>query len=113
MAKESKKAVRSAFRKSVFERANYRCECCKKHGYDRQEPVSENKRVPLDAHHITNRNKFKNGGYNKYNGISVCDECHLLAEIYHQTGVSHPGYSPEDLYAIVKSSFEKAKTFDM
>lgn len=59
MAKETKKAVRAAFRKSVFERSKYKCECCGKSGYDRQLKSTDTNfplsLVPLDAHHITNR----------------------------------------------------------
>lgn len=68
--------------------------------------------VELDAHHIENRNMFSHGGYNNANGISICDECHVLAEKFHQTGVSHPGFSPEDLYEKIGSSFERANELD-
>jgi len=51
---------------------------------------------------------MENGGYVKENGISLCDDCHVLAELFHQTGVSHPGYSPSDLYRIIGSSHESA-----
>lgn len=76
-------------------------------GYDRQdEPVVG--KVPLDAHHITNRDDMPNGGYVKENGISVCDECHLKAEAFWSTGESVDGFSPEDLYKIIGSSLEQA-----
>lgn len=63
----------------------------------------------LDAHHITDRNDMPNGGYVVENGISLCDDgCHVLAEAYHQTGTSHPDFSPADLYAKIGSSYEEA-----
>jgi len=71
--------------------------------------VPDEKLVPLDAHHITDRNDMPNGGYVKENSISLCDDdCHLLAEVYHQTGIPHPGYSPTDLYTKIGVSFDEA-----
>lgn len=65
--------------------------------------------VALDAHHITDRNDMPNGGYVAENGISLCDAgCHVLAEVYHQTGTAHPGFAPADLYAQIGSSYEEA-----
>lgn len=48
------------------------------------------------------------GGYVKENGISLCADCHEKAENFHRTGVSVPGYSPDELYRLVGSSKEKA-----
>jgi hypothetical protein len=62
----------------------------------------------LDAHHITDRNLLPNGGYVKENGISLCQECHLKAEQFHSTGISYPGYAPEDLYKKINSTIERA-----
>ncbi len=97
-----------------MKRDKYRCVCCGKCGKDRQ-GGEEHKRfhkdlnpVNLDAHHITDRNEIIDGGYVKENGITVCDSCHLLAEIYHQTGEPHPGFAPNDLYKLINSSYEEA-----
>ena len=49
-----------------------------------------------------------NGGYVKENGISLCPEHHEMAEVYHSTGKALPGFSPQELYALVGSSREKA-----
>jgi hypothetical protein len=50
-----------------------------------------------------------NGGYVPENGISLCDDgCHILAEVFHQTGTPHPGYAPADLYVRIGSSLEAA-----
>jgi predicted restriction endonuclease len=88
----TKKAVRAAFRESVFTRDGHRCRMCGASG------------VPLDAHHITNRNEMPDGGYVKENGISLCAECHRLAEQLWETGTAAEGYSPDDLYRKIGSS---------
>lgn len=107
MARSRKRAIRSAFRKAVFERAGYRCECCGVAGYDRQSDQVHGK-VELDAHHITNRNEMPNGGYVKENGISVCDDCHLKAEEFWSTGKAPDGFSPTELYELIGSRLEEA-----
>lgn len=105
----------------------YTCRCCEKIGRDRnEEPGDDESRyhwtrfhwtikddsvlVELDAHHITDRNKMPGGGYVKENGITLCPECHAKAERFHQTnGEEHEmGFHPNDLYAIIGSSYEKA-----
>ena len=103
-----KKQVRAAFRTAVFRRDRYCCAICGKPGKDRQggddhkmyyQNIAFEKLVPLNAHHITDRTDIPNGGYVKENGITLCDDgCHMLAEVYHQTGTPHPGFSPKDLY---------------
>ena len=91
---------------------------CGKPGKDRQggdshkmhhKNVPDEQLVDLDAHHITNRADMPHGGYVKENGISLCDRgCHLLAEVYHQTGTPHPGFTPADLYRKIGVSFDEA-----
>ena len=51
-----------------------------------------------------------NGGYVKENGISVCTDCHKLAEVYHESkhNVAIDGFAPDDLYEKIGSSYEKA-----
>lgn len=63
-----------------------------------------------DAHHITDRNDMPNGGYVLENGISLCSECHKLAEEYHiSKGLKWiEGFHPNQLYAKVNSSYELA-----
>lgn len=107
MEKSRKKLLRSQFRRDVFTRDKHKCRCCGADGYDRQdEPVVG--KVPLDAHHISNRDEMPNGGYVKENGISVCDDCHLKAEAFWSTGEAVEGFSPEELYLKIGSSFELA-----
>jgi len=97
--KNNKKMIRERFRTEVFARDKNRCRVC---------GVLE---VPLDAHHITDRNQMPNGGYVKENGIALCNQpggCHEKAEVFHSTGKSLPGFSPKELYALIGSSLDKA-----
>jgi predicted restriction endonuclease len=94
-----KKALREAFRHAVFERDGYRCVMCGRSD------------AKLDAHHITDRHDLPHGGYVVENGITLCDclgGCHWKAEHHHALGLAWPGYSPEELYARIGSSLEKA-----
>lgn len=102
MAKEGKKQVRANFRNATYKRDGYKCRGC---GFGSNPQMAE---LDLDAHHITDRNDMPNGGYVKENGISLCEECHKKAEEFHSTGVSVPGFSPEELYEKIGSSKEKA-----
>lgn len=68
-----KKNIRDKFRSDVFGRDGYQCRVCSRdHG--------------LDAHHVTDRKEIPDGGYVKENGISLCDACHLKAELWHSSG---------------------------
>lgn len=82
-----KKQIRELFRRAVFERDGHLCVLCASCFH-------------LDAHHITNRNKFPNGGYVLENGITLCDWHHRMAE----EGI----YRAEYLYQIIKASYELA-----
>lgn len=93
-----KQQVRSDFRKAVFKRDNFRCKTCKTPGTE----------DTLDAHHVTDRNQMPNGGYVKENGISLCEPCHEKAEAFHVHGVAVPGFSPEELYVLIGSTYEQA-----
>lgn len=94
MSKNKKKIIREKFRNAVFERDGHKCKTC-------GSPA-------VDAHHITDRNELPNGGYVLENGISLCNNCHVLAEIFHSTGTAAPGFSPEDLYKLINSNKELA-----
>ena len=97
-----KKQVRQNFRDDCYKRDGFRCAMCP------FKSCKEKAQEELDAHHVTDRTLMPNGGYVKENGISLCSDCHKKAEVFHETGTSHPGYSPEDLYQKIKSSLEKA-----
>jgi len=93
-----KKNIRNKFRNDVFKRDNFKCRMC-------GDSISK-----LDAHHITDRKEIVNGGYVIENGISLCDKengCHIKAEMFHN-GRECQGYSPDDLYKKINSSYEIA-----
>src|SRR5574339_63559 len=98
----TKKAIRKYFRDTCYKRDGFRCAMC---GMKSSKEKAEEE---LDAHHITDRNLMPNGGYVKENGISLCPDCHVKAEVYHSTGTSVEGYSPDDLYKAINSNLEKA-----
>jgi|SRR3990167_1669115 len=92
-----KKRIRQSFRDAVFERD---CRACR---------VCGRTNLPLDAHHIIDRTLMPGGGYVASNGISLCPKCHEKAEQFHSTGEAISGFSPEELYAMISSSHERAK----
>lgn len=92
---QRKKEIRRRFRDAVFKRDNNLCKVC-------------SGPHPLDAHHITDRNLMPNGGYVVKNGISLCATCHELAEVFHEIGEAYPGFSPEELYKMIGSSYDEA-----
>jgi hypothetical protein len=98
MSCRKKKLIREGFRSAVFDRDLYKCVKC---------GAVEG----LDAHHITDRSLMPNGGYVKENGISLCPNCHNVAETYHRTGGAMYvfGFHPDDLYRMIGSSKELAK----
>jgi 5-methylcytosine-specific restriction endonuclease McrA len=76
---EKKKAIRQRFRHAVMSRDDYVCRLCGALGYDRQGvPIAGC--VPVDAHHITPRERMPGGGYVPENGATLCDDCHKKAE---------------------------------
>lgn len=95
-----KKQIRANFRTETFARDGHKCKAC---GW-----AVFNAEHQLDAHHITDRNLMPNGGYVKENGISLCPPCHEQAEVFHSTGTAAPGFSPDDLYKLIGSTYEQA-----
>ena len=93
--KLDKKQILQRFRDLTFKRDRNKCRVCGMAG-------------SLDAHHIMDRHDMPNGGYVPENGISLCPECHLKAEAWHSTGTALPGFSPEELYALIGSNLDKA-----
>ncbi len=93
----NKKLLRESFRNSVFNRDLHECVIC-------------GETESLDAHHITDRNEMPNGGYVLENGITLCEEHHKLAEIYHSSNCETyaAGYHPDDLYKLINSSLSIA-----
>src|SRR5271157_989356 len=58
--------TRDDFRAQVLKRDHYTCVFCDK--------------TARDAHHIIERKLFPDGGYYIDNGVSVCEEHHILCE---------------------------------
>ena len=96
MAKQNKKLIRENFRRVCLMRDKNRCVMC------------DARPETLEVHHVKDRTEIINGGYVKENGISLCAQCHIKAEVYHSTGKAEPGYAPEDLYNKIGSNYEKA-----
>lgn len=104
-----KKQIRSFFRNACYKRDKYKCAICG------SGPYKENTQDYLDAHHITSRKDFPNGGYNIKNGITLCktgSNCHLKAELWLQNGTGEPGLDPDSLYKLINSSLEEAQKED-
>lgn len=97
---KNKKQIRENFRTVVFARDHGKCVFCDKSA--------------VDAHHITDRSEMPNGGYILENGISVCDEHHMMCEKFHITDGDewHYGFHPNDLYKKINSSKEFAIKLD-
>lgn len=93
-----KKHIRKQFRKNVLSRDRYTCVCCG------AKPLIE----LLDPHHITDRNDMPNGGYVPENGITLCGDCHIKAEAFHNEKTPEPGFSPNELYERIGSSLQIA-----
>jgi 5-methylcytosine-specific restriction endonuclease McrA len=105
LVSQRKKEIRDRFRNAVFKRDDNRCRAC---GESEEDRVRRESKQPLDAHHITDRNLMPNGGYVPENGISLCPVCHEKAEVFHSTGTPEPGFSPDELYAMIGSSYDDA-----
>jgi 5-methylcytosine-specific restriction endonuclease McrA len=101
---QRKKQIRQKFRDAVFARDGFTCRRC---GFA---STPERAEEELDAHHITDRNEMPHGGYVAENGISLCDDCHAKAEAFHCGEPVLPGFLPADLYALIGSSGEEART---
>ena len=99
-----KKQIREMFRLACLKRDGYRCAICDFKSLPGQ---VKNK---LDIHHITDRNDMPGGGYVSENGITLCQDCHLKAELFHISGGKcwHDGFHPDKLYKIIGSSYDKA-----
>ena len=97
-----KKLIRKNFRDACYKRDKYSCVMC---GFKSTPEAAEH---DLDTHHINDRTIMPSGGYVAANGISLCSPCHEKAEEFHSTGTAYPGYSIEDLYKAINSSYELA-----
>jgi predicted restriction endonuclease len=99
---QEKKKIRENFRNSCFKRDKYRCVTCK------FQSSKEKAEQELDAHHVYSRDLMVGGGYVASNGISLCQDCHIKAEEFWSTGTAAHGFSVEELYKLIGSSYELA-----
>jgi hypothetical protein len=95
--KEKHKIWRKEFNEVCLKRDGHKCVFC-----------DEKRTKNLNVHHITDRHDIPNGGYVESNGITVCEEHHLLCEEYHKTNECLPEYHPFELYKKINSSPEMA-----
>lgn len=84
------------WKKKIFERDNYTCQCCGKHGGN------------LNAHHLYNFSEYKDLRYDTNNGITLCEKCHLI----NYSGSFHAIYgehnnTPEQVYEFINNYKEK------
>lgn len=54
------------WKRKIFERDDYTCQCCGKRGGN------------LNAHHLYNFSEYKDLRYDINNGITLCEKCHLI-----------------------------------
>ncbi|HEY5267616.1 MAG TPA: HNH endonuclease [Candidatus Saccharimonadales bacterium] len=99
----SKKEIRRKFREVCLKRDKLTCVMCglKAKSFEDAEKL-------FDVHHITDRKIMPSGGYVLENGITLCNEDHIKAEVFHSTGIPAEGYSIEDLYKKINSNYELA-----
>lgn len=80
------------WKRKIFERDNYTCQCCGKHGGN------------LNAHHLYNFSEYKDLRYDINNGITLCEKCHLI----NYSGSFHAIYgernnTPEQVYEFIEN----------
>lgn len=77
---EPKLLSRDDFREGVFKRDGYHCVfCANRHGMGFYE-VTCDESPQLDAHHLIERRLWSDGGYYLDNGVTVCQDHHMLCE---------------------------------
>lgn len=95
--KQDHKRWRKQFNEDCLKRDKYKCKFC---------DITEN----LDVHHIVNRHELPNGGYVPSNGITLCENHHMMAEEFHVAFINNidkepNGFSPSELYDVINSSY--------
>ncbi len=94
---KKKQAIRKQFWDECVKRDGYKCVVCKYVPEFDQE---------LDVHHVLDCDFLpKELQYVPENGVTLCRECHLKAEKFHQSkGKSWThGLHPDDLYSLIRS----------
>lgn len=95
---KKKQIVRQKFNEECLTRDEGFCKVCKERA--------------TEVHHILDRRFLPDElKYVKDNGISLCNDCHRLAEKFHQAegkSWSH-GLHPDDLYFLIRSTWRTSK----
>ena len=83
--------------RNIFQRDNYTCQCCGKRGGN------------LNAHHLYNFAEYEDLRYDVENGITFCEECHLLGypDSFH-TIYGEKNNTPEQVYDFIKMRRKEA-----
>lgn len=84
------------WRTKVFERDNYTCQCCGKHGGN------------LNAHHLYNFAQYPELKYDVDNGVTICPKCHLVnyPDSFHSL-YGEKNNTPEQFYEYVRMKNNK------
>lgn len=90
-----KQLTRVQFREKVFKRDRHECRFC-------------DECVELVVHQITELDEIPNEYFIAENGISLCPDHQVEAEVYHISRGKRwvKGMHPDDLYAIIDSSHD-------
>lgn len=85
------------WQRKVFERDNYTCQCCGKRGGN------------LNAHHLYNFSEYENLRYDVENGVTFCEECHLInyPNSFHSI-YGERNNTPEQVYEFINSRKQEA-----
>ena len=83
--------------REVFKRDNFTCQCCGKHGGN------------LNAHHLYNFSEYENLRYDVENGITLCEECHLVnyPNSFHSI-YGERNNTPEQVYEFIENYKKEA-----
>lgn len=85
------------WKNKVFERDNYTCQCCGKRGGN------------LNAHHLYNFAEYEDLRYDIENGITFCEECHLVnyPNSFHSI-YGEKNNTPEQVYEFINMRKKEA-----
>ena len=87
------------WRKSVFERDYYTCQCCGAKSQNGQGSVF------LEAHHLNNFKDYIEERYDINNGVTLCRKCHK--EFHSIYGIKHTNYEDYQKFILNKQIDKK------